>query len=90
MQADLAGWTQARVTYLKGEIRNLYWHIRTSRRGLQDAYRRRYYRRIAERKEELLALGVAKRDVLDLVACCRRQVCHGCVHCGGRRWPAWN
>lgn len=89
MQSDLAGWTQARVTYLKGEIRNLYWHIRTTRRGLQDAYRMRVYRRIKQRKRELERLGVPHREVLDLIACCRRQVCHGCSHCGGLRLASW-
>lgn len=89
MHADLATWTQARIVHLKGEVRNLYWHIRNSRRGLQDAYRMRYYRRIRRLKDELLGLGVSKREVLDLIACCRRQVCHGCGHCNGRRWPAW-
>ena len=84
MQANPAEWTAVRVAYLKGEIRNLYWYIRTSERGRQDAYRRRYYRQIARRKDELLSLGESKRSVLDLLACCRARLCYGCAHCGGR------
>jgi hypothetical protein len=89
MQADLTSWTQERIAHLKAHVRNLYWHIRNSRRGLEDAYRRRYYRRIARCKSELLALGVSSREWLDYIACCRRKTCLGCAHCGGRRWQAW-
>lgn len=32
------------------EIRHLYWHIRTLRRGYQDAARHRYYRKIRTKK----------------------------------------
>ncbi|BAF36533.1 hypothetical protein RSPRV1_gp01 [Ralstonia phage RSS1] len=36
------------------EIRHLYWHIRTLRRGYQDAARHRYYRKIRTKKKRLL------------------------------------
>jgi len=65
-----------------GEIRNLYWHIRITRRGLHDARRRRVYRRIAVQKKRLLEAGVSKRSVLELLACCRsKQRCE--KHCLG-------
>jgi hypothetical protein len=32
------------------EVRNLYWFIRTTRRGLHDARRRRVYRKISVHK----------------------------------------
>lgn len=91
MLPDPTTWHAARVRYLQGEIRNLYWHIRNSERGRQDAYRRRYYRRIEVLKAELLGLGQNKRQVLDLLACCRRRVCRGgCQHCGKQTdWKTW-
>ncbi|SOY73029.1 conserved hypothetical protein [Cupriavidus taiwanensis] len=65
------------------EIRHLYWFIRTLRRGLQDAPRRRYYRKIAGQKKRLLDAGVSKREVLDLLACCRSARCRfrACLDC---------
>ncbi|WP_231108963.1 hypothetical protein [Cupriavidus metallidurans] len=91
MLADPSNWHAARVNHLQGEIRNLYWHIRNSQRGRQDAYRRRYYRRIEVLKDELLTLGQSKRDVLDLLACCRRRICRvGCPSCGNHvDWQRW-
>lgn len=90
MKVDPSEWRALRLAHLKAEVRNLYWHIRTSRRGAQDAYRRRYYRKIAVCKAELLALGESRRSVLDLLACCRAKVCRaGCPHCGKRvNWGA--
>ena len=65
------------------EIRNLYWRIRNSRRGVDDARRRRVYRKIAVQKKRLLMAGVSKREVLDLLACCRSKECRakGCLGC---------
>lgn len=76
----LSGAEMARVV---GEIRNLYWHIRNTRRGIHDARRRRVYRKIAEHKKRLLVAGVSKREVLDLLACCRSKECRsqGCFGC---------
>jgi hypothetical protein len=69
------------------EVRNLYWFIRTSRRGIHDARRRRVYRKIAVHKKRLLEAGVGKREVLDLLACCRSKQCleNGCLDCVKRR-----
>ena len=66
-----------------GEIRNLYWHIRNTRRGLHDARRRRVYRQIAVQKKRLLVAGVSKREVLDFLACCRARQCRDtcCIGC---------
>lgn len=71
---------------LAREIRNLYWHIRHLRRGLQDAPRRRYYRKIATKKKRLLDAGVSKREVLDLLMCCRSRGCRfrACLDCTQR------
>jgi len=65
------------------EMRNLYWHIRNTRRGMNDARRRRVYRKIAVQKKRLLVAGVSKREVLDLLACCRSKQCRakGCLGC---------
>lgn len=68
---------------LAREIRNLYWHIRTLRRGFEDAPRRRYYRKIEKKKKRLLEAGVSKREVLDLLMCCRSRGCRfrACLDC---------
>ncbi|NUT13665.1 MAG: hypothetical protein HOQ33_04090 [Cupriavidus sp.] len=68
------------------EIRHLYWFIRTLRRGLQDAPRRRYYRKIAAQKKRLQDAGVSKREVLDLLMCCRSAQCRfrACLDCSQR------
>lgn len=72
------------------EMRNLYWFIRTSRRGIHDARRRRTYRKIAGHKKRLLEAGVGKREVLDLLACCRSKQCigKGCLDCVEHRSDA--
>ncbi|AVK72248.1 hypothetical protein BJN34_0320 [Cupriavidus necator] len=56
------------------------------RRGLQDASRRRYYRKIAVQKKRLQEAGVSKREVLDLLACCRSARCgfRACLDCTQR------
>jgi hypothetical protein len=72
------------------EVRNLYWHIRVSRRGVHDARRRRVYRKIAVQKKRLLEAGVTKREILDLLACCRSKRCvgKGCFDCPERTTEA--
>lgn len=57
------------------EIRHLYYYIRTLRRGVHDAARRRYYRKIEVKKKRLLNARVSRREVLDLLACCRSARC---------------
>ena len=55
-----------------GTIRNAYWHIRTLRAGVFGQARlRRAYRLVEVEKKRLLLAGVSKREVLDLLACCR-------------------
>ena len=73
----------AELARVVGEIRNLYWHIRNTRRGIHDARRRQVYRKIAVQKKRLLVAGVSKREVLDLLACCRSKECRakGCLSC---------
>jgi hypothetical protein len=65
------------------EIRNLYWFIRNTRRGLHDARRRKVYRQVAVHKKRLLLAGVSKQEVLELLACCRAKRCRsvGCLDC---------
>nr|CUV53505.1 conserved protein of unknown function [Ralstonia solanacearum] len=74
------------LTKIARDIRHLYWHIRTLRRGIQDAARRRYYRKIAAQKKRLLDAGVSKREVLDLLMCCRSRGCRyrACLDCTKR------
>lgn len=88
-QLELWQWDRlsvAEMARVVGEIRNLYWHIRNTRRGIHDARRRRVYRKIAEHKKRLLVAGVSKREVLDLLACCRSKECrpNGCLGCTKR------
>lgn len=92
MLPDPSTWHAARVNHLQGEIRNLYWHIRNSSRERQHAYQMRYYRKIRKLKRELLELGQSERQVLDLLACCRRRICrNGCPCCGKSvDWKQWN
>lgn len=53
-------------------IRNAYWHIRNLRGGkFGQARLRRAYRLVEGEKKRLMLAGVAKREVLDLLACCR-------------------
>jgi len=68
------------------EVRNLYWHIRNTRRGMHDARRRRIYRKIEAEKKRLLLAGVSKREILDLLRCFRAGRCceKGCLDCSDR------
>jgi hypothetical protein len=53
-------------------IRNAYWHIRNLRGGkFGQARLRRAYRVVEVEKKRLLLAGVSKREVLDLLSCCR-------------------
>ena len=55
-------------------IRQMYWHLRNLRGGrFGQARARRYYRMVATQKKRLLLAGVEKREILDLLACCRGQ-----------------
>ncbi|WP_226383117.1 MULTISPECIES: hypothetical protein [Burkholderia] len=69
------------------DIRNLYWVIRNTRRGIHDAKRRRVYYKIAEHKKRLLMAGVSKEMILGLLRCCRARDCQGpgCFDCPNRR-----
>jgi hypothetical protein len=75
---------------LARDIRNLYWTIRTTRRGVQDAQRRRVYRGIEIHKKRLLVAGVSKDTILGLLRCCRSHQCRdeGCFDCPKRRCQA--
>jgi hypothetical protein len=66
-----------------GEMRNLYWHIRNTRRDLNLAKLRRLYRKVAPHKRRLLEAGVTPKQVLDLIACLRAMRCPGrdCLVC---------
>ncbi|AXW60514.1 hypothetical protein CJO93_20140 (plasmid) [Ralstonia solanacearum] len=56
------------------------------RRGIQDAARRRVYRQIAKKKKRLLEAGVSRREVLNLLMCCRSARCRfrACLDCTQR------
>jgi hypothetical protein len=56
-------------------IRSHYWHLRNLRGGsFGQARRRKCYRLVADQKKRLQLAGVPKREILDLLACCR-QLC---------------
>jgi hypothetical protein len=60
---------------------NEYWHVRNLRGAKWgQAARRRHYRKIAVHKKRLQLAGVNKREILDLLACCRLQ-------CSGKKQP---
>lgn len=77
---------------LVAKMRNSYYSIRNLRAArFGDARRRKEYRKVALLKKRLLLCGVEKREVLDLIACCRLQ-CPArkqpflfCKHCGQGR-----
>jgi hypothetical protein len=55
-------------------IRNSYWHLRNLRGARWgEARARKHYRLVAAHKKRLLMAGVSKREILDLLACCRDQ-----------------
>lgn len=55
-------------------VRNAYWHIRNLRGGhFGQARLRRCYRLVEVEKKRLLLAGVSKREILDLLRCCRLQ-----------------
>ncbi|ARK92778.1 hypothetical protein BOC42_23105 [Burkholderia pseudomallei] len=61
--------------------------IRNTRRGVQDAQRRRVYRQIETHKKRLLMAGVSKEEILRLLRCCRASLCReeSCLDCPKRR-----
>lgn len=75
MQLELFPFDKISKTDLTGIysfIRNSYWHLRNLRGGrFGDARRRKHYRLVALQKERLQLAGVPKREILDLLACCR-------------------
>jgi hypothetical protein len=55
-------------------IRNSYWHLRNLRGARWgEARARKQYRLVAAQKKRLQSAGVSKREILDLLACCRNQ-----------------
>ena len=77
MQLELIGWEymdSAEYVRIVGDIRRIYWVIRNIRPGrFGQARMRKEYRRVAVLKNKLLLAGRPKREVLDLLACCRLQ-----------------
>jgi len=62
-------------------IRSYYWTVRNTRKWRYgDAPRRKAYRKIEVEKKRLLMSGVSKREVLDLLQCCRLK-CKGGENC---------
>lgn len=78
--------TEEETRAVAREIRHLYYFIRTLRRGINDAPRRRYYRKIADQKKRLREAGISTREVLDLLMCCRSGRCcfRACLDCSHR------
>lgn len=64
--------SQDELTTIYRYIRNSYWHLRNLRGGRFGwASRRKHYRLVAVQKERLQLAGIPKREILDLLACCR-------------------
>lgn len=76
-QLDLVGWQAmdpAEYTAIFVSIRQSYYVLRNLRGGrFGQARARKEYRRVAVLKNKLLMAGRSKREVLDLIACCRLQ-----------------
>jgi hypothetical protein len=69
------------MTAICSELRRAYWFIRNYRGGkFTQAKLRKSYRNVAVLKRRLLLAGVEKRDLLDLLACCR-------LTCSSRKQP---
>jgi hypothetical protein len=77
MQLELFGRErigQAELERIMSEIRQAYWHLRNLRKvSWNNARRRREYRKVAVHKKRLQLAGVEKREILDLLACCRQK-----------------
>lgn len=72
---------QAELERMMSEIRQAYWHLRNLRKvAWNNARRRLEYRKVAVHKKRLQLAGVDKRQILDLLACCRLQ-------CGANKQP---
>lgn len=84
MQLDLIPYDDMAFTefvQIVREIRSHYWFIRNYRNGkFGQARARKEYRKVALLKNKLLLAGHDKRDVLDLLACCRSK-------CSATKWP---
>jgi hypothetical protein len=66
--------TPGELALICRSIRNSYWQLRNLRGARWgEAKARRYYRIVAVQKKRLLMAGVSKREILDLLACCRGQ-----------------
>ena|SRR3569623_2585383 len=73
--------TPSEMTGLVGDIRQAYWFIRNLRGGRHtQAKIRRYYRRVEVHKRRLMLAGIEKRQILDLLACCR-------LKCSAKKQP---
>ena len=84
MQLELLEWdflSPVQMKLIFVQIRNEYWHVRNLRAAKWgQAVWRRHYRKIAVHKKRLQLAGVNKREILDLLACCRLQ-------CSGKKQP---
>ncbi|WP_050808557.1 hypothetical protein [Collimonas fungivorans] len=81
--------SQAELEHMMMQIRQSYWHLRNLRSVRWNDGRRRWeYRKVAVHKQRLLIAGVDKREILDLLACCRqkcsakKQPFKPCKYCG--------
>jgi hypothetical protein len=96
-QLELVAWNDMdalEYAQISRAIRNSYYILRTLRGGrFGQARARKEYRRVAILKNKLLLAGKSKREVLDLLACCRlrcpavKQPFLYCPHCNQGRLP---
>lgn len=84
MQLNLLEWDEMsfpEFVQVVRQIRSHYWYIRNLRNGkFGQARLRKEYRKVALLKNKLFLAGHEKRDVLDLLACCRGS-------CQSTKWP---
>lgn len=85
------GLTQAERSHIQADIRRNYWFIRNLRAGrFGQARLRKHYRLVEVQKKRLLMAGVSKREILDLLACCRLQCARykhpfePCIYCASK------
>jgi hypothetical protein len=72
---------QSELERMLSEIRQSYWFLRNLRKvNWNNGRRRREYRKVAVHKNRLQLAGVSKRQILDLLACCR-------LKCGAKKQP---
>ncbi|MBB5198961.1 putative Fe-S protein YdhL (DUF1289 family) [Glaciimonas immobilis] len=84
MQLELFEWliiSAIERSHMMSEIRQSYWFLRNLRKTQWNlARRKREYRKVAIHKKSLQLGGMTRREILDLLRCCRSK-------CGAKKNP---